>query len=197
MGSLNKIEDFLKFTMEVGEDFQDQWLPTLDTKLLVNGSNQVLYSFFEKPTNSNITAQKRTAMGEDSKVQVVSNDPVRRLLNNSEELGGATKVKIVDEYTQKLVNSGYRGKQLRKIISNGIKGYEGKRRRAIRDGRNLHRTSVNSQGARISQKLQAKMAWLKKTRRGEPQEAHGSKSKGREPVSKWGSVRSTMHCNGA
>ena len=77
------------------EDYPDRWLPTLDTKLRVDGSNQILYDFFEKPTSSNLTVQKRTAMGEDSKMQVLSNDLIRRLMNNSEELDQGAKVKIV------------------------------------------------------------------------------------------------------
>ena len=87
LGSLGGVEDFLSFTMEIGEDFEDSWLPTLDTKLKVNGSNQVLFTFYEKPSSSNPTGQRRTAMGEDAKIQVVSNDLVRRLQNNRKELG--------------------------------------------------------------------------------------------------------------
>ena len=58
---------------------------------MVNGSNLVLYSFYEKPTTSNVTVLQRTAMGEDAKVHIVSNDLVRRLLNNSEEVGEQPK----------------------------------------------------------------------------------------------------------
>ena len=66
----------------------------------------VLHSFYEKPTNSNVTIQRRTAMGEDSKIQILSNDLVRRLKNSSEELGNGAKVEIVDNYTQKLTVRG-------------------------------------------------------------------------------------------
>ena len=47
----------------------------------------------------------------------------------------------------------------------GIKGYEGRRRKCIREGRKLHRSSVDSQGARIRKKLLAKTNWFKKKRR--------------------------------
>ena len=86
LGTLEGVEDYLRFTMETGEDYRDQWLPTLDMSLYVSEDNKVLYRFYEKPTASNITVQKRTAMGEDSKLQIVSNDLVRRLQNNSEDL---------------------------------------------------------------------------------------------------------------
>ena len=129
VGTLRGVEDFLDFTIETVDDFEDKWLPNLDTSLQVDRENKVQYKFYEKPMCSNVTVQKRSAMGEDAKVQVVSNDLVRRLLNNSEELGAGSKVEIVDNYSQKLSNGGYRGEQLRRIILNGIKGYEGKVRR--------------------------------------------------------------------
>ena len=172
------MEEFLSFTMEIGEDFEDSWLPTLDTKLKVSESNQVLFTFYEKPTSSNLTVQRRTAIGEDAKVQVVSNDLVRRLQNNTEELGRGAKVEMVNNYAQKLANSGYRGEQLKRIIINGIKGYENKRRRCRELGRGVHRTSVDSSGARIKKKLLYKSNWFKK-RRGE-QEREKGKGK-REP----------------
>ena len=114
---------------------------------------------------SNVTVQKRSAMGEDAKVQVVSNDLVRRLLNNSEELGAGSKVEIVDNYSQKLSNSGYRGEQLKRIILNGIKGYEGKVRRCRNNGRKLHRSSIDSMGERIRKKLVGKSNWFRKRKK--------------------------------
>ena len=185
LGSLNKVEQFLNFTMEVGEEFDDLWLPTLDTKLLVDGSNRVHYGFYEKPTSSNLTIQRRTAMGEDAKVQIVSNDLVRRLMNNDEELGRESKTKIVDDYSWKLANSGFKGEQLKKIIANGIKGYEGKRRRALQNGRKLHRSAEVSQGSRIRRKLLAKTTWFKKRGGKGEKECQGSRSQG----TTWGRAR--------
>ena len=164
LGTLNNVEEFLKFTVETEEDFHDKWLPTLDTRLRVVGSNQVLYGFFEKPTNSNVTIQRRTAMGEESKIQVLSNDLIRRLKNNSEELGKGAKIEIVGNYTQKLLNSGFKGEQLVRIITNGVKGYENKLRRCQELGMNMHRSSTDSQGARVRKKLLSKSNWFKKRR---------------------------------
>ena len=134
-----------------------------------DGSNRVLHRFYEKPTSSNITVQKRTAMAEDAKIQIVSNDLIRRLLNSSEELGRGAKVKVVDEYAQKLANSGYGREQIKRILCNGIKGYEGKLRRCREEGRKLHRSSVDSQGARVRKKLLARSNWFKKRKRKEDQ----------------------------
>ena len=48
-------------------------------------------------------------MGEGSKIQILSNNLKRRLLISSEELGQEVKNSIVDGYSQKLGNRGYRG----------------------------------------------------------------------------------------
>ena len=164
-GTLKGVEDYLSFTLEPGEDFGDNWLPTLDLSIAVNKDNRVLYRYFEKPTSSNITVQKRTAMGEDAKVQILSNDMVRRLLNNSEAMGAGSKRRLVDDYAQKLRNSGYGTDQVRRIIYNGIRGYESKRRRCLENGWRLHRTSAMSQGARVKKKLLGKSSWFKKTKK--------------------------------
>ena len=41
-GTMMDLENFLTFTMETGEEFEGGWLPTLDTKLVVEKNNSVL-----------------------------------------------------------------------------------------------------------------------------------------------------------
>ena len=67
-GTLSVVEEFLKFTVETGEDF-DGWLPTLDTSLKVGDNNVIQFKFYEKPVGAEQTVQQRSAMGEDSKMK--------------------------------------------------------------------------------------------------------------------------------
>ena len=99
------VEDYLRFTMETGEDFTDGWLPTLDTNLKVDKNNRIVYKFFEKPMGSSMVLQMDTAMGENSKMRCLGNEAIRRLANTSELLDQGTKNTIVDNYAQKLCNS--------------------------------------------------------------------------------------------
>ena len=64
------------------------------------GTTEFCTDFLRNP-RAQIFIQKRAAMGEDQKVYIASNDLVRRLQNNSEELRKALKVKNVDDYAQK------------------------------------------------------------------------------------------------
>ena len=146
----------------------------MDTSFKVNQDNRVLYKFYEKPTCSNLTAQQRTAMGEDSKVQILSNDLIRRLKNNSEDLGAGAKRKIVDQYAKKLRTSGWSMEQTRRIITNGIKGYESMRRRCVEQGKRLHKSSEESKGARTRKKLLGKSNWFRSNKSNKQQEQEDS-----------------------
>ena len=166
------VTNFLEFTHESGEDYQDGWLPTLDTSLVVAPTNQIWYRYFEKPTTTNTTLLMSTAMSENAKIQCLSNDLVRRLLNTKEELPTWYRAKVVDDYGRKLLTSGYGYNQTRKILANGAKGYLAKvtRRREQQGGRRIHRTAEESSQGRIRKKLLGKTSWYKKNKTAKEQE---------------------------
>ena len=115
-------------------------------------------------------------MGENSKIKIVSNDLIRRLLNSSRELGASERCRVTDQYAQKLLNSGYRLEQSRKILVSGIKGYGSKVERCRKQGRRLYRTSKDSWGARIKKKLLGNANWYKKNKKNNDQDYPGSKN---------------------
>ena len=117
--SMRGVMTYLTFTYETGRDYQDGWLPTLDTSLLVDSRNKILYRYFEKPTTTNTTILKTTAMAENPKVQSLSNDLVRRLLNTKEELPLTYRAEVVDKYGVKLLTSGYGRDQTMREDTNG------------------------------------------------------------------------------
>ena len=66
--SMEGISSYLSFTYETGADFGDGWPPTLDTSLVVDQTNTVLHKYFEKPSTTNTTILKSSAMAENPKV---------------------------------------------------------------------------------------------------------------------------------
>ena len=75
MGSMQVVEDYLSFTTETGEEYEDGWLPTLDVSLKVDHlKNRIMFKFYEKATTTKRTVQKATTMNENSKIQVVANE---------------------------------------------------------------------------------------------------------------------------
>ena len=87
-------------------------------------------------------------MEENSKFKIVSNDLVRRLYNTMDEIEPEEKWKIIDNYSQKLLDSGYSIEQVRKIIVNDIKEYEGRKIRYEKQGRPFRRTGKLSKKSR-------------------------------------------------
>ena len=69
----------------------------------------------------------------------------------------------MDNYAQKLINSGYKLEQTRKIIISGLKGYEKKlavSRKKI-GGRKLHQGAKDSRSLRYRRKLMSKANWFR------------------------------------
>ena len=60
-------------------------------KLKVTNKNEIVFQQYEKEVSSKQTVQKNSAMGENAKFQILSQDMVRRLLNTSEALGAETR----------------------------------------------------------------------------------------------------------
>ena len=178
------IADYLEFTFESGEDYPDKWLPTLDTSLRVNPSNIVEYKYYEKPTTTNTTVRMATAMSENSKLQCLSNDLVRRLLNTRVELPSRYREEVIERYGTKLLTSGYGLEQTRKILLNGVKGYITKKRRRQAGGRRrIHNTAEESSTTRVRKKLLGKTSWYRPKARSMEQmdgTGHGMGRSGKE-----------------
>ena len=90
-------------------------------------------------------------MAENCKIQILSQDLVRRLHNTREDLPAAIKMEIINGYAQKVTNGGYSLDQTRRIIIVGIKGYYAKlrRRRKVEGRYRIHLMAEESRGARI------------------------------------------------
>ena len=79
-----------------------------------------------------------------------------------EDLPKSYRAEVVDGYGMKLLTSGYSLEVTRKILWNGIKGYQAKvkRRKSQGMGR-IHRTAEESSKDRVRRKLLGKSTWYK------------------------------------
>ena len=94
-------------------------------------------------------------------MQSLSNDLIRRLLNCREGLPPSYRAKVIDEYGRKLRTSGYELEQTRRILLNGMKGYQTKSVRRMKEGGRIHRTAQESSKGRWKKKLIGKSTWFK------------------------------------
>ena len=162
---MESINPDLKFTIELEADFQDKKLPTLDTNIWFSrpesGAPIVQYEFFEKSMNSKFCILEKSAMAYESKLSILSNEVVRRLLNTSETVSQDRKDSILNDFVLKMLRSGYDIGQCRDILISGIRCYNAKVSRANQSGSKLHRSARSSLVSRLKKKITAKTSWYK------------------------------------
>ena len=105
--SMQEVLPSLRFTTEVGEG-EEEWLPTLDIKMRMEKmSNLVNFRYYEKPCTTNVMVMKRSALEENTKIQILSNDLVRRLGNTDQRQDDNVRRDVVDQFAKKIITSGY------------------------------------------------------------------------------------------
>ena len=100
--AMNFINPDLKFTIEVSEDFLDSRLPTLSFSLWEEEWG-IAHSYYEKEVRLQIMLMERSAMSNQSKFSINTNEMRRRLEVLHESISLKEKVQIIDKYRQQLV----------------------------------------------------------------------------------------------
>ena len=178
--AMNSIFSNIKFRIETEEDFPNKRLATLDFELWMENSEVgkfLRYSFYEKPMKTPYCIMKSSAMSEKSKIQILSQDLIRRMLNTCESVSQKEKNEIVDKYTNRLFRSGYSKKQVREIIVSGLTGYEKKVNKAAKEKIPLHRPASVTLKTRLYKKLTQRENWYKKNKRNNEKEKQRKKIK--------------------
>ena len=157
----NSINPDLVFTGECQDDFPGGRLPTLDFAVWEE-DNQIVHSYFQKPTKTPYLIMEKSAMGVQSKIQILANELVRRLSNvlvaqvKKEEV-----MEIMETFVRELKTSGYRIHQARDITVSGIRGWITKIRKKTRGGKPFYRHAASTQHLRTKKKLLSKESWYK------------------------------------
>ena len=104
----------------------------------------------------------RSAVSNQQKIQILSNELTRRMSNvKIEDVGQEDKNKIVEEFTQELKCSGYTFTMAKTITQSGLKGWMTRRRNREKNGQEFYRTAKASAYSRERKKLLGKETWYK------------------------------------
>ena len=79
------------------ENHSDGYLPILDCKMkmeFVDGNNVIRYKFYKKPMATNEVTWRRSALPIRSKIDILTNDLVRRL-RNGDKLSSKEEIEIM------------------------------------------------------------------------------------------------------
>ena len=120
----NSIQDFLDFTTESELDFTDKYLPTLDVKTRIGLDGRVSYRFFSKPTNNNLILECGTALGKDTVFSSLRQETVRRMTNTDRDSDIDTRIQILEEFIQLMVNSSHKFVFIKAVLLQGLSKYE-------------------------------------------------------------------------
>ena len=164
--AMNHINPDLQFTVETEIDFVEKRLPTLDFYMWVE-KGTIKHSYYEKPMRTQMVLMKRSSMGIQQKMDILSNELIRRLSSVGEGVPKEEKIAIIDHYTKQLLNSGYDRKQTREIIICGIRGYRNKVERRKKAGENFYRKASSTLRSRVKKKLTEKNNWYRKKKKKE------------------------------
>ena len=101
---MNSVNPDLQFTVETAEDFEDGRLPKLDFDMWVEEGGVIKHSYFEKPMKTQLVLMKRSAMSENQKIDILSNELIRRLSNVGQGIEKSETTKVINNYTRQLKN---------------------------------------------------------------------------------------------
>ena len=159
---MNSLMAEISMTTETHEDFPDLTLPTLDTQVWMDSKEEkILYRYYEKPMSSKLVTAKQSAMGQNGKMASLSQELIRRMKNTNLDLDQSQCDKVIDDYSVKLVSSGYERQQVHRVITSGLRGFE-KMVRKQKDGQgDIHKPASSTKTTRNRKKLLGRCSWFK------------------------------------
>ena len=122
----------------------------------------ILYhSYYEKSMKNQLTIMQRSAMSENQKMAILSNEIVRRLSNIHRDVLEDELEEVIEHYISQLKNSGYSRKQAREAVVCGVVGWRRKLERREKQGQRQYLEAMETLEKRTSDQLLEKTNWYK------------------------------------
>ena len=157
----NTVSSFIKLTTDYPSNHQSGFMPLLDLQVRVNESNKVEYRFYSKPMSSPFVILANSAMPIKIKRNCLIQEAIRRLRNTSRSLDWGIKAKILSEFCNKMMISGYSEKFRLEVIKSAVRGYEKQCLDADQGIKPLHRSREFQAEQRMKKKALTKTTWYR------------------------------------
>ena len=159
---MNAMDKDLQFTMELETDFSDLRIHTLDTTLWIHQPDdsqppRLLYDFYMKPLASKYVELEESARAWTAKCATLAQEVIRRLLHTSGHLGQSAAISNINQFSTRLLKSGYSRQQSRLIILSGIRKFERKKKQA--GSRSIFRSHTVMTTDREINKIVGRQSW--------------------------------------
>ena len=133
VGMMNSVFPFLNFTVELGDDFADGKLPSLDIAIWVVADRLIMYEHFEKTMATNLLVEAKSALSMEVKQATLSEEVARRLRNTILRLDPARRMEILERACVKMKTSGHSEEIIRQAVEQGIRAFDNKIKRSRLD----------------------------------------------------------------
>ena len=159
--AMNSINPDIQFTTEVAEDYPEQRLPTLDTYIWVDEFGIVRHSYFQKGMKSPLLLMQESAMSDNQKFAILSNELIRRVEKVGEGVPQDEKLEITERFIQEMINSGYARKNIRETVISGLKGFNTRFKNRMAKHGTYYRSAKQTLSGRNWKKLTQNTTWFK------------------------------------
>ena len=99
---MQSVYSFLEFTTEVEEEYPGGYIPTLDFQMKMNKRGHITYKFFKKEMSNKYCVMAKAALSDDTKLAVLSQEVVRRMLTTSEDDSQEVRDNILNDFNRML-----------------------------------------------------------------------------------------------
>ena len=155
--TFNSIWNFLEFTTESGNDYEENYLPTLDFETKVLGNGLIKYRYYMKPMSNNRVLQYGTALSKNCTFSSLRQDLIRRLLSINEIEGVATRVRAVNKFIQLLRNSNHTFVYIKSIVLQALtKFHHMQFRESLSPGERMYRPLHRARDFKSEERLLSK-----------------------------------------
>ena len=92
-------------------------------------------------------------MSDNINRSTLTQEIIRRLMNTSEMVPQKDRNEVIEKFIEKMERSGFSKDKIKEIVIAGLLGYERKKVKAYKEGKELHRSSKATMKIRIKKKL--------------------------------------------
>ena len=135
------------------------WLTQVDTKESMC-PHRVRHTVFMKATNTKYCELQSSARSWSAQAACMAPETVRRKLHVSEALPMQKRLEVLEEFTNRMLGSGYSRRQVRHCVTSGLVTYEKKREASLKNGKSIYRSFQEVSENRDIRKLVEKTTWL-------------------------------------
>ena len=129
----NSVDPMIKMTVDAPSCHNNNKVPMLGVEVWLEeyDNNKIYFNFYQKPERNRLVTMKSSALPQNQKMNILTQETFRRLYNTKEEIDSDTKTGILNKFMVDLKISGYNERERFNVLKAGLKTYENLREKKM------------------------------------------------------------------